>query len=180
MVDYQGYKEQRQILERASKEARQPFVTGGFAEDAVLYHKPSRQHFDIDWFMLRDDLDHYKGLAERLGFKTINTYGKGVGGQPFYMSCTADENLWIDFAIADQDSSGNTYVEIAEFLFDATDLPPLKPIRIYFDKDIFNYPVTEFDGIELQTVSPLGLYQLRAGLSIYKTFGELRDKTSSP
>lgn len=92
------------------------------------------------------------------------------------MSCTADESLWIDFAIADRDGDGNTYAEIAELLFDATDMPPLKPIRIYFDKDVLNYPVTEFDGIELQTVSPLGLYQLRAGLSVYKTFGELRDK----
>jgi hypothetical protein len=154
MSDYQGYKRQRQILELASKERQQPYLTGGFAEDAVLYHKPTRQHFDIDWFMLRDDLDHYKVLAERLGFKTINTYGKGASGEPFYMSCTADESLWIDFAIADTDGDGNTYAEIAELLFDATDMPPLRPIRIYFDRDVLNFPVTEFDGIELQTVSP--------------------------
>jgi hypothetical protein len=176
MTHYQGYKMQRQILEAASKEKQQPYLTGGFAEDAVLYHEPSRQHFDIDWFMVRDDLEQYKALAERLGFKTLNTYGKGASGQPFYMSCTADDSLWIDFAIADKDSDGETYIEIAELLFDATGLPPVKPIRIYFDREILDYPVTEFDGIELQTVSPLGLYQLRAGLSVYKTFGELRDK----
>ena len=151
MVDYQGYKKQRQILELASKDKQQPYLTGGFAEDAVLYHRPTRQHFDIDWFMLRGDLEYYKMLAERLGLRTINTYGKGASGQPFYMSCTSDETLWIDFAIADRDVNGNTYVEIAELLFDTTGLPPLKPIRIYFDADIFNYPVTEFDGLGLQT-----------------------------
>jgi hypothetical protein len=127
-----------------------------FAEDAVLYQKPSRQHSDIDWFMLRDDLEHYEMLAEGLGFKTINTYGRAASGQPFYMSCTADESLWIDFAIADNDRDGNAYVEVAELLFDTTGLPPLTPVRIYFDKDILNYPVTEFDGMELQTVSPFG------------------------
>ena len=176
MVDYQGYKKQRQILELASKDKQQPYLTGGFAEDAVLYHRPTRQHFDIDWFMLRGDLEYYKMLAERLGLRTINTYGKGASGQPFYMSCRSDETLWIDFAIADRDLNGNTYVEIAELLFDTTGLPPLKPIRIYFDADIFNYPVTEFDGLGLQTISPLGLYQLRAGLNVYETFGALRNK----
>ena len=77
MSDYQGYKKQRRILELASKAKQQPYLTGGFADDAVLYHKPSRQHSDIDWFMLRDDLEHYDMLAEGLGFKTINTYGRG-------------------------------------------------------------------------------------------------------
>ncbi len=125
--------------------------------------------------MLRDDLEYYEMFAEGLGFKTINTYGRGASGQPFYMSCTADESLWIDFAIADKDGDGNAYVEIAELLFDTTGLPPLTPVRIYFDEDILNYPVTEFDGIELQTVSPSGLYQLGAGLNHYKTFGELRE-----
>jgi hypothetical protein len=120
-----------------------------------LYQKPSRQHSDLDWFMLRDDIERYEMLAEGLGLKTINTYGRGASGQPFYMSCTADESLWIDFAIGDKDSDGNAYVEVAELLFDTTGLPPLTPVRIYFDKDILNYPVTEFDGMELQTVSPL-------------------------
>ena len=136
MTDYRGYKEQRQILELSSKAKQQPYLTGGFADDAVLYHKPSRQHSDIDWFMLRDDLEQYEMLAEGLGFKTINTYGRGASGQPFYMSCTADESLWIDFAIADKDSDGNAYVEVAELLFDTTGLPPLTLVRIYFDEDI--------------------------------------------
>lgn len=176
MTNFKGYVKQRRTLESASKDQRQPFIAGGFAEDAVLYHKPSRPHEDIDWFMLRDDLDYYRELVKKLGFKTVNTYGKDSSGQPFYMSATADESLWIDFVIADTDSEGNIYVEIAELLFDTTGLAPLKPIRIYFDKDIFNYPSTDFDGLKLQTVSPLGLYQLRAGLHVHQTLGELRDK----
>jgi hypothetical protein len=42
------------------------------------------------------------------------------------------------------------------------------------------YPPTAFDGLELQTISPLGLYQFRAGFNRYRTFGELRetDKTA--
>jgi hypothetical protein len=48
MSDYRGYKRQSQILELASKERQQPYLTGSFAEDAILCHKPSREHFDID------------------------------------------------------------------------------------------------------------------------------------
>lgn len=176
MYSFKGYKQQRHVLELGSKEQRQPFLAGGFAEDAVLYHKPSREHFDIDWFMLRTDLDYYIELARKFGFEKINTYGNNANGEPFYMSCTVDESLWIDFLIADTDQENNVYVEIAELLFDTTGLPPLKPLRIYFDPNILNYQHTEFDELKLQTISPLGLYQLRVGLNINKTLGELRDK----
>jgi hypothetical protein len=46
---------------------------------------------------------------------------------------------------------------------------------MYFDKDILHYPLTEFDGLKLQTISTLGLYQFRAGFNRYRTFGELRE-----
>lgn len=176
MINFKDYKQQRHFLDLAAKEKRQPYLTGGFAEDAVLYHRPSREHSDIDWIMIRDDLDYYISLAKKIGFKKFGTYGNNATGEPFYMSCTIDESLWIDFVIADKDEHGNIYVEIAELLFDTTDLPPFKPVRIYFDNKLFDYPLTEFDGIMLQTVSPLGLYQLRAGLHVNKTLGELREK----
>jgi hypothetical protein len=78
------------------------------------------------------------------------------------------------------DQEGNIYGEIAELLFDSTDLPPLTPFRLHFHKNIMQYPATEFDGLKLQTMSPLGLYQFRAGFNRHRTFGELRetDKTS--
>jgi hypothetical protein len=180
VADFKGYQEQRRILELGSRAERPPSLAGGFAEDALLYHQPSREHMDIDWFLLRPDLDYYLDLAKQFGLTTCRTFGNNASGEPFYLSCTADESLWIDLAIAEVDQGGNIYAEIAELLFDTTDLPPLTPFRMYFDKDVLHYPLTEFDGLELQTISPLGLYQFRAGFNRYRTFGELRetDKTS--
>jgi hypothetical protein len=157
VADFKGYKEQRRILELGSREVRQPYLAGGFAEDALLYHRPSREHLDIDWFILRPDLGYYLDLAKKFGCTTCRAFGNNASGEPFYLSCTADESLWIDLAIAEVDQGGNIYAEIAELLFDTTDLPPLTPFRMYFDKDVLHYPLTKLDGLELQTISPLGL-----------------------
>ena len=180
VADFNGYKAQRRILELGAKAERPPYLAGGFAEDALLYHQPSREHLDIDWFILRPDVDYYRDLAKQFGFTNCRSFGNNASGEPFYLSCAADDSQWIDLAIAEVDPEGNIYGEIAELLFDITDSPPLAPFRIYFDKNILHYPPTEFDGLELQTISPLGLYQFRAGFNRYRTFGDLRetDKTA--
>jgi hypothetical protein len=180
VADFKGYQAQRRILELGARAERPPYLAGGFAEDALVYHQPSREHLDIDWFILRPDVDYYRDLAKQFGFNDCRPFGNNASGEPFYLSCAADDGQWIDLAIAEVDPEGNIYGEIAELLFDTTDLPPLTPFRIYFDKDILQYPPTEFDGLELQTISPLGLYQFRAGFNRYRTFGELRetDKTA--
>jgi len=180
VADFNGYKAQRRILELGAKAERPPYLAGGFAEDALLYHQPSREHLDIDWFILRPDVDYYLDLAKQFGFTNCRSFGNNASGEPFYLSCAADDRQWIDLAIAEVDPEGNIYGEIAELLFDITDPPPLAPFRIYFDKNILHYPPTEFDGLELQTISPLGLYQFRAGFNRYRTFGDLRetDKTA--
>lgn len=175
MKEFKGYQQQRKVLEQASKVKKQPFLAGGFAEDALLHHGPSREHFDIDWFMMREDIADYTALAKSLGFKTFGTYGANVSGDPVYMSCTVDESLWVDFVIADKDD-GRIYIEFGKFLFDDPHVPPLKPIRIYLDTKLFEYPRTEFDGFKVQTISPLALYQMRVGLHVNKTMGELREK----
>jgi hypothetical protein len=175
VADFKGYQEQRRILELGWRAERRPYLAGGFAEDALLYHQPSREHMDIDWFVLRPDLDYYLDLARQFGFTTCRTFGNNASGEPFYLSCAANDSLWIDLAIGEVDAEGNIYGEIAELLFDTTDLPPFTPFRIYFDKDILHYPLTEFDGLALQTMSPLGLYQFRAGFHRHRTFGELRE-----
>jgi hypothetical protein len=175
VAGFKGYQAQRRILELGARAERPPTLAGGFAEDALLYHQPSREHQDIDWFVLRPDVDYYLDLAKQFGFTTCRSFGNNASGEPFYLSCAADDNLWIDLMIGEVDPQGAIYGEIAELLFDTADLPPLAPFRLYVDKDILQYPPTEFDGLELQTISPLGLYQLRAGFNRHRTFGELRE-----
>jgi hypothetical protein len=50
---------QKGYLKEMSRQIPQPFIYGGFAEDALLYHKPSREHEDIDVFLLRENLPKF-------------------------------------------------------------------------------------------------------------------------
>jgi hypothetical protein len=43
---------QKGYLKEISQQIPPTFIYGGFAEDALLYHKPSREHEDIDIFYL--------------------------------------------------------------------------------------------------------------------------------
>ncbi len=47
---------------------------------------------------------------------------------------------------------------------------------MYFPSDTFDYPPSEFDGLKIQTISPLALYHYKAGMHVYKTFGDYREK----
>ena len=46
--EFKGYEEQRRTLEPGWRAERQPYLAGGFAEDALLYHQPSREHPNVD------------------------------------------------------------------------------------------------------------------------------------
>jgi hypothetical protein len=112
-----------------------------------------------------------------MGFKPFVIYGKTANKQPFYISYCDKNDACIEATISYKDRKGRTYVEIAEFLnFDATRFPPLKPFRLYFPTNTFNYPPSDFDGLKIQTISLLALYQCKASMHVYRTFGKYRDK----
>lgn len=168
---------QKGYLKELSQQIKPIFLYGGFAEDALLYHKPSRKHEDIDVFLLRENLQEFERLTQKMGFKPFIIYGKRADRQPFYISCRDKNDVCLEVTIADKNHKGRIYVELAEFLnFDFTRFPPLRPFRLYFPKDAFDYPYTEFDGFKIQTISPLALYQYKAGMHIYSTFGDYREK----
>jgi hypothetical protein len=158
-----------------SKANPEPFIMGGYAEDALLYGRETRPHSDIDWIIPRDKLTEYDRVAKGLGFSKRGTYGKTAAGEPFYIAWTDDESFWIECVVVDMEND-SPYIEIAELNFDTTGLPPLKPFRIYLPPDTFEYGQTLFEDFKIKTASPLAIYQIRTGLNVYKTFGELRDK----
>lgn len=167
---------QEQLLRQMSAEDPRPFVMGGFGEDAVLHHRSTRPHSDIDWFTTRDQLDRSSEIAGRLGLPTMGVYGRTATGDPFYVAWTKDESFWLECVVADRGADGALYIELAELNFDTTGLPPLAPFRIQLPPDTVSYPPSPFEDFEVQTVSPLALYQIRTGLNRFETFGPLRDK----
>jgi hypothetical protein len=112
-----------------------------------------------------------------MGFKPFVIYGKKADRKPFYISCRDKNDVNIEITIADKDHKGRIYVELTEFLnFDFSRFPILKPFQLYFPTDTFSYPSTEFDGLKIQTISSLALYQYKTGMHVYKTYGEYRNK----
>ncbi|HEX6387571.1 MAG TPA: hypothetical protein VF177_23125 [Anaerolineae bacterium] len=60
------------------------------------------------------------------------------------------------------------------YSFDVEGQSPSSRYRIFLPEDTFQYPATTIEGIALQTVSPLTLYQLRAISAMTRHTGEKR------
>jgi hypothetical protein len=140
------------------------FVFGGVAEDALLDRKLSRPHGDIDIMVLRDELGRQKEQCEQLGFSNLEVFYEPIGGRPLVLG-GREGGLNLELGVCDIDGDAYYFSVIDE----AGDL-----CRIYAPDDIFAHPATVIEGTPIHTVSPLALYQIRAGLDITKSFGPLR------
>jgi hypothetical protein len=142
------------------------FVFGGIAEDALLYHELSRPHSDIDVMVLRGELGQRLRQCEALGFDGFEVYYEPVPGRPLVLGGHRG-SLNLELGILDKDGH-NHYFTVAD---EAGGL-----YNIYLPDGSFACPVTRIGGRPIQTLSPLALYQIRAGLDITRTFGGLRTK----
>jgi hypothetical protein len=142
------------------------FVFGGIAEDALLDHELSRPHSDIDVMVLRGELDQRLRQCEALGFDHFEVYYEPVPGRPLVLGGRRGD-LNLELGILDRDGRGH-YITVAG---EAGDL-----YNIYLPDGSFAHPATRIGGRPIQTLSPLALYQIRAGLDITRTFGGLRPK----
>lgn len=140
------------------------WIMGGFAEDALLHGRATRPHEDIDLVVLRDDLDLRLDQAEALGF-----------GHPWHVRLARDrsrplvigsllEGVNLEIVVFDRDDGG-IYWE--------------KPTaegstRLYMPDDAFLWQASAIHGVEVRTVSPRMLYQVREGVT--DLFGGMRPK----
>jgi hypothetical protein len=146
------------------------FVFGGIAEDALLDNKLSRPHSDIDVMVLRDELGQRLRQCKALGFDGFEVFYEPIPDRPLVLGGHRG-GLNLELGILDRDGGGR-YFTVAD---EAGDL-----YNIYLPDDSFAYPVTRIEGRPIQTLSPLALYQIRAGLDITRTFGGLRPKDIAP
>jgi hypothetical protein len=142
------------------------FVFGGIAEDALLHNELSRPHSDIDVMVLRDELGQRLRQCEALGFDHFEVYYEPIPARPLVLGGHRG-GLNLELGILDRDGHGHYFTVTDE----AGDL-----YNIYLPDGSFAHPVTRIGGRPIQTLSPLALYQIRAGLDITRTFGGLRPK----
>lgn len=156
------------LLKKISQENPAIFIFGGFAEEALLFGKTTRHHEDVDILVLRKDLENYVKKFQSWGFQDYEIFLEDPSGQPTVLHSEQDGQA-VELCIFDQDQEGNVYFDI----FGETDSDKW---RIYLPAGTFDHQKTSVDGVEIQTVSPLAQYQIRAALGQTGSFGGYRAK----
>jgi len=163
--DQDGY---RGLLQRLATLSPPLFVMGGFAEDALLFHRLTGQHADLDVLVMPQQLTQHLQQLTALGLTESAPSLVEAPGRPLILRASVDHphiELWVSTL---QPSGG--------YSFEVEGQPPPSRFRIFLPEDIFHYPATMIEGIAIQTVSPLALYQLRAISAMTRHVGEKRAK----
>jgi hypothetical protein len=151
-----------------------PFFMGGYAEDALLAGAVTRPHDDIDWVFPRRELELRLAQAAELGFDEFETWGESAPGEPFYLFGQSGE-LRLDLGVADE-IGGRLLMRVHSLAFEVDGKPPPAGYQVLLPPDMFEHPPAVIEGIQIRTVSPLALYQIRAGIARQGSFGPLSDR----
>ena len=151
-----------------------PWFMGGYAEDALLAGAVTREHEDVDLIFPRTEEQLRLAQLAELGFGDWETWGEASPGVPFYLFGQSGE-LSLDLGIVDRANGGNWMrVHRLAFTVGGEEAPAGYQLRL--PDDLFDHPVVELEGIALKPVSPLALYQMRAGVAEHNSFGPLSER----
>ena len=160
-----SYQDQyRPLLRHLATLAPPLFIMGGFAEDARLHHRFTRQHADLDVLVLRTQLGRQLQQLTSLGLAGSEVAPGETPGCPLVFGTNVD-HLHIELWVCAPEQGGG-------YSLDLEGQPPYGRFRVFLPKDTFQYPATTLEGVALHTISPLALYQLRAISAMTRSVGE--------
>ena len=165
----------RQLELIAKLAALEPTLSfmGGYAEDALLAGRVTRKHEDVDVVFPRHELElRFAQLAE-LGFGDWETWGEAAPGVPFYLFGQNGE-LKVDLGVADE-QEGKHWMRVHNLAFTIAGEEAPAGYQLQLPDDLFDQPLVELEGIAIKPVSPLALYQIRAGVAERNSFGPLSE-----
>lgn len=165
---------QLELLRRMADLKPAPWVMGGYAEDALLAGTVTRPHVDIDWIFPRRELDLRLAQARSLGFSSFEAWGEAAPGEPFYLFAQSGD-LRIDLGVSD-DEAGRPAIRVHRLAFEVDGHEAPAGYRVVLPADTYGYPPVQLDGIAVAVVSPLAVYQIRAGIAAQGSFGELSER----
>jgi len=142
-------------------------VFGGFAEDALLHGTSVRTHDDVDALVGREELEAQLRNARAIGFSSHEVRSEPIEGMPMVIG-TTDGNLDLEISVYDRTTEGIVFFHIPD--------RDGRLFRVDLSDGVFDHPVSDLDGTPLRTVSPLALYQIRAGITTAGGFGPPRPK----
>jgi hypothetical protein len=151
-----------------------PSFMGGYAEDALLAGTVTRPHDDVDLIVRRDQQELRLTQLAELGFTDWETWGEAAPGVPFYLFGQRD-GLKLDVGIIDQ-VDGENWMRVHKLAFTVAGEEAPAGYQLRLPDDLFDQPPVELDGILIRPISPLALYQLRAGVAHRNSFGPLSER----
>lgn len=145
-------------------------VFGGFAEDALLYGTSVRTHHDVDVLVGRDELEAQLRNAQAIAFSSREVRYEPIEGMPMVIG-TTNGQLDLEISVYDRTPEGTIFFHMHD--------QDGRLVRIDLSNGVFDNPVSNLDGVAVRTVSPLALYQIRAGIIMSGGFGPVRPKDTA-
>jgi hypothetical protein len=134
----------------------------------------SREHEDVDVIFPRSEQElRFAQLAE-LGFGNWETWGEAAPGVPFYLF-GQNSGLKLDLGVADEEN-GKHWMRVHKLSFTVDGEEAPAGYQLQLPDDLFDQPLVELEGIAIKPVSPLALYQIRAGVAERNSFGLLSER----
>jgi hypothetical protein len=166
----------RQLELIAKLAALEPTLTfmGGYAEDALLAGRVARRHEDVDVVFARSEQELRLAQLAELGFANWETIGEAAPGVPFYLA-GQDGELRLDLGVADE-QDGKHWMRVHKLSFTVAGEEASAGYQLRMPDDMFAQPLVELEGIAIKPLSPLALYQMRAGVAKRNSFGPLSER----
>jgi hypothetical protein len=151
-----------------------PWFMGSFVEDALLAGAVTRPHEDVDLIYPRDQHELRLAQLAELGFTEWETWGEASPGVPFYLFGQSGD-LKLDLGILDQED-GKNWIRVHKLTFTVGGREATAGYQLRLPDDLFDQPPVELEGIRIKPISPLALYQMRAGVAHRNSFGPLSER----
>ena len=163
MGDYLG-------LLREVAEIEPPLFTFGSVAEAVLLDGAlASSPGDLDVLVPRAQLDRRLKQLGGLGFAEFSVYYEPRPGLPMVLGAARDD-VAVEVSVVDVDAEGAPYFALR------TD-PGVVSVSV--PADLFAWPPTIVADVVIHTISPLALFQIRAGCMTTQAFGVPRDRDAS-
>jgi hypothetical protein len=147
---------------------------GGYAQDALLAGRVTREHEDVDVVFPRVAQElRFTQLAE-LGFGNWETWGEAAPGVPFYLFGQNGE-LKLDLGVLDEED-GKRWMRVHKLSFTVGGQAAPAGYQLQLFDDLFDQPLVGLEGIAIKPISLLALYQVRAGVAQRNSFGPLSEQ----
>ncbi|MGN6170822.1 MAG: hypothetical protein ACTHQQ_22030 [Solirubrobacteraceae bacterium] len=141
------------------------FVFGSVAEAVLLDGWPAPPHGDLDVVVRRTELDLRLAQMRSLGFSGFSVKYEPRAAYPMVLGASRDE-LNLEISVVDFDAGRPHFVVQSEAGLVSISVPD----------DLFDWPPTATHDVVVHTLSPLALFEIRAGLITTGAFGPPRER----